>query len=189
MIPGYPTVVWRRLDRPGREAASVRKIWSGWRLFGVVELEHDGMTARISHVTTCSRAWQTQECELTGFIGDAPVAIQVQRDFAGCWTLDGLPVHEVAGCDDIDLAFSPITNLLPIRRLALCIGSTAQVRAAWLRFPELTLEVLEQQYTRLDSNRYLYESADGEFRRELTVDDSGLVLNYPGLWIAEGTQD
>jgi hypothetical protein len=184
-MPDCPTVVWRRLDRPGREAATVRKTRSGWQLFGVVELEYDGMTVCLSHVTTCSRSWQTRECEIAGFIGDKAVMLHIQRDFAGRWSLGGRPAPDVAGCDDIDLAFSPITNLLPIRRLALPVGAAAQVRAAWLRFPELGLEPLEQTYTRLSRNRYQYESGGGEFRRVLTVDDSGVVLHYPGLWIAD----
>ena len=88
-------------------------------------------------------------------------------------------------CDDVDLAFSPATNLLPIRRLALAVGATATVRAAWVRVPELTVEVLEQVYTRLGPERYRYESADGAFQRELVVDATGFVLEYPGLWHAE----
>lgn len=58
------------------------------------------------------------------------------------------------------------------------------MRAAWISFPELTTEVLKQVYTRLTPNQYLYESAKGTFRRELTVDESGFVLDYPGLWMA-----
>jgi uncharacterized protein len=89
------------------------------------------------------------------------------------------------GCDDIDLGFSPATNLLPIRRLELAVGAKAAVRAAWIRFPELTIEVLDQVYTRLAEDRYLYESAGGSFRRELIVDDIGFVIDYPDVWTAQ----
>lgn len=58
------------------------------------------------------------------------------------------------------------------------------MRAAWVRFPELSIEPLEQRYTRLAPHRYLYESAGGTFRRELTVDDNGFAVDYSGLWIA-----
>ena len=89
----------------------------------------------------------------------------------------------------VDLGFSPSTNLLPIRRLRLAVGATAPIRAAWVRFPELTTEVLEQTYTRLATDRYLCQSVAGRFRRELTVDTTGLVLDCPGLWIAEARAD
>ncbi|HET9775842.1 MAG TPA: putative glycolipid-binding domain-containing protein, partial [Gemmatimonadaceae bacterium] len=91
----------------------------------------------------------------------------------------------LAGCEDIDLGFSPATNLLPIRRLALKVGDTAKVRAAWLRYPEITLEVLEQTYTRTAEDVYRYESGGGKFRRDLKVDERGMVLEYPDLWYAE----
>ena len=91
------------------------------------------------------------------------------------------------GCVDLDLAFSPATNLLTIRRLGLAVGDEAPVRAAWLRFPELRLEPLAQRYRRLAAERYGYEAvADGAaFGAELRVAPSGFVLEYPGLWTRE----
>ena len=104
--------------------------------------------------------------------------------------MDGWSGHSVCAhrLPDIDLGFSPATNLLPIRRLELTVGASATVRAAWVRFPEMMLEVLDQVYTRLGPDRYLYESAGGEFRRELTVNRRGFVIDYPGFWRAEGAE-
>ena len=65
------------------------------------------------------------------------------------------------GCDDVDFSFTPATNLLPIRRLRLAEGARTGVRAAWLAFPALELEPLEQVYAHLDGGRYRYESEGG----------------------------
>jgi uncharacterized glyoxalase superfamily protein PhnB len=81
------------------------------------------------------------------------------RSSDNAWTVNDTPRLALDGCIDVDLGFSPSTNLLPIRRLRLAVGQRAAVRAAWVRFPELTLEVLEQTYTRLSESTYLYESA------------------------------
>ncbi|HEV8365523.1 MAG TPA: putative glycolipid-binding domain-containing protein, partial [Gemmatimonadaceae bacterium] len=85
-------------------------------------------------------------------------------------------------------AFTPATNTLPIRRLALTVGESTDVSAAWLRFPAMTLERLEQRYTRIGDSTYRYESAGGQFMRELTVTPDGLVHEYQGLWRAESEQ-
>ena len=53
--------------------------------------------------------------------------------------------------------------------------------AAWLKFPDVTLEILSQRYTRLEADRYLYQSGSS-FSAELVVDDLGLVAFYPGGW-------
>ena len=86
---------------------------------------------------------------------------------------------------DLDLNFSPSTNLLPIRRLGLVVGQEAAVQAAWLRFPSFTLEPLAQRYRRLDATTYRYESAGGEFVTELRVNAAGFVTRYPAYWDAE----
>jgi Uncharacterized protein conserved in bacteria len=113
------------------------------------------------------------------------VALEIARSPTGAWTVGGQRVTSLDGCDDVDLSFSPATNLLPLRRLSLAVGESAAARAAWVQFPDLTTEVLEQVYTRLSPERYLYESADGSFRRVLTVDAVGFVSDYPDLWHAE----
>ena len=53
----------------------------------------------------------------------------------GHWWQNEVEQPQVAGCIDIDLNFSPSTNLLPIRRCNLAVGEAVAVNAAWLRFP------------------------------------------------------
>ncbi len=105
-------------------------------------------------------------------MGDDLIEIEIAVDSAGLWRLNGRDCPEVAGCIDLDLNFSPSTNLLPIRRLDLAIGQGAPVRAAWLRFPSFPLEPLDQLYRRVDDSHYRYESAGGEFTADLEVDAS-----------------
>jgi hypothetical protein len=88
---------------------------------------------------------------------------------------------------DVDLGLSPITNMLPIRRLKLAVGGAAKVRAAWLRFPELEFEVLEQRYVRTSDCTYAYESDGGQFRAELEVDRMGIVVRYDRYWLGSVT--
>ena len=142
---------------------------------------------RLEYEIACDSRWLTRRCSIHGYVGATTVALDVARDETGEWTVGSVHATNLTGCDDIDLGFTPATNLLPIRRLGLAVGAAAVVRAAWVRFPELTVEVLEQAYTRLTGDHYLYESAAGTFRRELLVDKVGFVLDYPDLWRAETT--
>lgn len=179
------TVIWRRLDLPGHDTAALWRSVDGWRLWGVAVLSESGRPCRVEYEIACDANWMTRRCALHGYVGAVAVALQVERTAAGAWIVDGTRATHLDGCDDIDLGFTPATNLLPIRRLALKVGDSAPVRAAWVRFPELSTEVLDQVYTRLTPERYLYTSAGGTFRRELAVDETGFVLDYPELWQAE----
>lgn len=194
----HATILWQRLDLPGHDIASLRHdaapavhsadgvaSVAGWHLSGVAVLAHASRPSRMEYDIVCDSSWVTRSCTLRGYIGATPVALDITRNSRAEWTVGGAPAHMLNGCDDIDLGFTPATNLLPIRRLDLPIGAKAPVRAAWVKFPDLTLEVLEQTYTRLAHDRYLYESAGGAFRRELLVDDVGFVVEYPDFWRAE----
>jgi len=141
--------------------------------------------ARLDYALVGDARWHTASGRVVGWVGRDTVDIELTVDAAGQWRLNGTVCPAVAGCIDLDLNFSPSTNLLPIRRLELAVGQEAPVRAAWLRFPGLTLEPLEQRYRRLDVQTYRYESAGGRFVADLQVDSAGFVIDYPGAWTVE----
>jgi hypothetical protein len=174
------TVLWRRPDPPGHESCRLSFADSSWRLEGAAVFAHEGRACRLDYLVTCNSAWQTSEARVAGWVGDRVVDARICADSRRRWRLGGVEIPSVEGCVDVDLNFSPSTNVLPIRRLALEIGSHARVRAAWLRFPGFTLEPLDQVYRRLDRSTYRYESATG-FTADLLVDDAGLVIRYPGF--------
>jgi hypothetical protein len=180
-------ILWHRLDKPGHDAATIERIADGWRVSGVAVVAESALPCRVDYDVACDSRWVTRSCSLRGYVGAKPVALDVLRSGSDTWTVDGVDAPDLQECTDIDLGFTPATNVLPIRRLNLRIGQRALVRAAWIRFPEFTAEVLDQVYTRQAADRYLYESDNGGFRRELGVDQFGCVVDYPGLWRAEAT--
>ncbi len=122
--------------------------------------------------------------KVNGWVANRMVETEIAVNPDHRWLLNGIEQPQVAGCIDVDLNFSPSTNLLPIRRLQLRAGEDARVNAAWLRFPSFELERLSQVYRRLDESTYKYESSTG-FVAELQVNEAGFVTNYAGLWELE----
>lgn len=179
------TIIWRRLDRPGHESARLFLIDSRWQLEGTAVFLHNRLPCRLDYLLECDSQWQTLSGKISGWVGDDVISVGISVDSSRQWNLNGKECVEVAGCIDVDLNFSPSTNLLPIRRLNLAVGQAARVRAAWLRFPSFKLEPLEQTYCRVETSRYRYESAGGNFVSELEVNEVGLVTHYPNFWLAE----
>jgi uncharacterized protein len=179
------TIMWKRLDRAGHEVAELAAVEGGWRLTGVVIVEDDGRPCRLEYAIECDAEWRTRRARVFGQLGGAPVSLDLAHGPRRGWQVNGVSIAELRHCVDVDLEFSPSTNLLPIRRLRLAVGAHGLARAAWVRFPSLVVEPLEQTYTRLAVDRYRYETTDGEFEREITVNDEGLVLEYPGQWRTE----
>ena len=180
------SILWRGVNQPGHEACRLYQIDTEWHLEGTaVFLSDDRRPCRLTYLIRCDSSWSTLTGAVSGWLGDDEVNIELSVDKVQEWQLNGLEKSAVRGCIDLDLNFSPSTNLLPIRRLGLAIGQQAEVKAAWLRFPSFELEPLSQIYSRLDETTYRYSSNGGQFVREITVNDVGFVTDYPGLWKAE----
>ena len=179
------TILWRRLDTSGHESARVYADDDGWYLDGSAIFLHEGVPCRLEYLIECDLEWQTTFASIDGWLGDEVIAYEIEVDEDRTWFVNGEEAPGVEGCADIDLNFSPITNLLPLRRLDLKNGEAKSVRAAWLRFPSFELEPLEQTYTRVDESTVEYASRNGEFFRSLKVNEAGLVIEYPDFWTAE----
>ena len=175
------SILWRRLDRPGHETARLSGRGGGWSLSGTAVFAHDGQPCRLDYSILCDSDWRTSEAGIEGWVGRETIRIEIAAGSSGAWRVNGSNRPEVEGALDLDLNFSPSTNLLPIRRLGLAVGEEANVRAAWLRFPSFALEPLEQSYRRVTESRYRYESAGGRFVAELEVNAAGFVTLYPGF--------
>ena len=183
-LPG--PVMWQRLDLPGHDAAGITRMEGGALVTGMaVFLE--GAPTGLEYTVRCDAAWRTLSGRVRGRRGGEPVDLRFERDAEGEWTLDGVRCAEVAGCEDLDLSFTPATNILPLRRLALEVGQSAEVRSAWLEWPEVRLSLLVQRYERRTPTEYDYASdlpGGDQFRGVLRVQPGGWVLDYAELWRA-----
>jgi hypothetical protein len=179
------SILWRRLDQPGHDSARLRDDGAGPVIEGTAVFLESTRPCRLGYRIVCDAAWRTVSARVEGWLGTRAVDLAIDADPDRGWTLNGQPQPAVDGCFDLDLSFTPATNLLPIRRLRLPVGASSPVRAAWLRFPEMTLEPLDQIYARLSESRYRYESGGATFVRTLETNAAGLVTDYPGLWQAE----
>jgi len=188
------TVLWQRIYSPGSEWCAVEQESDGWRLHGIVLTEVASAPVLVHYAVALATDWSTRVVEIAMRSGAAsePRTLKLTVAPDQRWQIErepglepAMPADDVAalhGLVDVDLGFSPVTNTLPIRRLDPAIGEAIAVTAAWVRFPELTVEPLSQRYIRLAERRYLYESAGGAFVAEIEVDDLGLVTTYEGGW-------
>jgi len=148
---------------------------------GVVISDDDGKFAARYRVV-CDPGWRVRlaEVELIG----VERRLRLSSDGQGHWLdAQAKPLHDLDGAADIDLSISPFTNTLPIRRLDLAPGQSADIAAAYIRVPELTVTKDPQRYSCIENRaRYRYESLDSDFVREIETDRDGLVVIYPGLY-------
>src|SRR5687767_11717435 len=107
----WPPVLWRRRDVPGYESCCISRRDSGWQLDGAAVLAHENSACRLDYLIDCDRQWITKSAVVSGWVGTRVIDITVTRDALGEWRMNGTACPTIAGCVDIDLNFSPSTNL------------------------------------------------------------------------------
>jgi hypothetical protein len=180
-------VSWRRSDEVRTDehcTISIRD--AGLSLVGTVLGADGGLPVRIEYRVLADGTGATTAVHVRDYRGFGQRQITLTRDVKGNWTVDGVAAPTLKGCVDVDLGCSPSTNTLPIRRLRLGIGGSQTIQAAWMRFPELTVEKTAQTYSRPDESTYRYVS--GTFEADLVADEDGVVANY-GPWERTGVAD
>jgi hypothetical protein len=176
------TGLWRWLQGTGLERFEFLRTPDEWIFRGtILTLAHD-VAAEARYEITCDRLFRTRAANISVRDAAGERSLQIVSE-DGRWFENGAENQTVRGALDIDLGWSPSTNTLPIKRLGLEIGqASGEFIAAWVRFPEQTLQPLPQEYLRLGDRKYRYSSRGGAFVAELLVDEHDLVLDYEGFW-------
>src|SRR6185503_4239881 len=173
-------LLWRRVDEPGHETARLVYHEPFWQLGGMAVFASEGKACRLEYSIACDAAWRTLHVAVAGWVGPRRIRFRLVANPQRAWQLDGRPCPEVAGCLDVDLSFSPATNLLPIRRLALQPGQSAPVRAAWLSFPGFGIEPLDQVYRHVSVKSDHHNEAPGTAATDLEVNAAVFAFRYTG---------
>jgi hypothetical protein len=92
----------------------------------------------------------------------------------------------VDGALDCDLAWSPLTNTMPVLRHGLLEGGgPLDFLMAWVSVPDLHVYPSRQRYRfvrkSMTQSIIRYESASRDFVTELKFDPCGLCVEYPGI--------
>lgn len=166
-------IEWTGLASETVERCQVDERADGVRVTSTVE----GEQGTCSYELHADADWQFED--LTVWMAGRRIDV-VRQD--GTWVVDGRARGDLAEAYEIDLSVSPLSNTLPIRRLRLEVGQSADITTAYITVPALEVGTDPQRYTRLSEHEYLYESRDSDFRRTILVDGAGLVIDYPGLF-------
>lgn len=174
--------LWRWLKSAGLERFEFLRAGDECILRGTILTLAGDAAAEVKYEIACDSLFRTRRANvsLRESADERTLQIEVQN---GRWFENGRENQTVNGAIDIDLGWSPSTNTLPIRRLGLEIDqASGEFTAAWVRFPDLSLQPLPQEYLRLADRRYRYSSRGGAFVANLLVDEHGLVVDYEGFW-------
>ena len=185
------TAAWRHWGaRSGFEVVYFDARSDGCRIEGWTTAMENGATWAVEYAIDVDAAWAARRAAIRGRSAAGLRAALLEADGNGHWLVDGKPAHGLDGCLDVDLEASAMTNALPVRRLGLPVSAGMAAPAVYVRAVGLAVERLEQTYARVPDDaagqRYDYAAPAFDFEARLVYDESGLVLDYPGIAVRAG---
>jgi uncharacterized protein len=180
------SALWRRLDTPGHEVCRLEQSGTGWRLEGTAVFRHEAGPASIVYSVDCNAGWESLSAEIHGMLGQRRIDYSVARR-GRVWTVNGVPRPGLEHLVDLDLGFTPATNLLALRRVSIDQREAVQLPAAWFDVDAGTLTELPQTYERRGELAFWYEAPSVGYSGLLELAPNGFIRSYPGLWEAEPT--
>jgi hypothetical protein len=170
-------VVWRGVEEWRAEAATVELAPGGLSASGT-QISDDPRPYRVDYRLECGTGFVTRRLDVE--TPDRQLALE--RSDEGRWTVNGGPLDGLADALDCDLAFSPLTNAMPVLRHRLHREpGEHEFTMAWVDVPDLTVHASPQRYTHARPGVVRFESLDSDFTADLELDDDGLVVFYPQL--------
>lgn len=181
-----PYAAWRHVEaREGFEVVFLASGGGGVRVEGHATAVEEGEPFAVRYTIELDHRWLTRSARIAGRSVRGERTVALTSDGDGQWRVDGAPAAHLAGCLDVDLEASSLTNAFPVHRLNLDPGAAADAPAAYVRALDLRVDRLEQRYARIDggtgAERYDYSAPAFAFHCELAYDEAGLVLDYPGI--------
>lgn len=177
-------IAWQRVDESaGHAVARVAAIDGGRRYQGSEVLATPDAVS-CTFTIDATRQSRPVRAIVRAFSASGSRVVELAHD-GWRWTVDGVHRPHLDGVTDVDVAATPLTNTIPIRRLGhLAVGEEAVMDVAWVDVPSLIVRRVQQVYTRLEPidglDAWRYADRDhGAFT--LTVDGEGLVVDYEGF--------
>ena len=181
-------LAWAGVDGLRLEATRVVLGERGMRATGsmVSAAREDVETYSASYSLTTDELGVVQRLTVRTTRAQGEQHVAITRSEEGIWLVDhgqGAARSNFGGALDVDLAFSPLFNALPVRRLGIHRGAPKdELSVVFVALPSLEVCRVAQTYRPVSVGEPAVVSISSDsFEAELTVDADGLVLEYPGL--------
>jgi hypothetical protein len=109
-------VIWASDQNLGLEHVALSKHADGYIVVSRFLGAQADEPVCVDYQLDLSRTWHVRHLEATWSTPIATARLQLERSVDGEWLSNGTPRPELADCIDVDLAWTPLTNTLPIQR-------------------------------------------------------------------------
>ena len=175
-------ILWTGREYYSLENCLIDITEAGVDVNSVIVGRYDGKLYRVDYHLKTNPDWETEYLQIHSRHSNREQLLQFRSDGNGHWKIDDEKAPELEGCMYVDIAISPFTNSLPINHLKMPEKATREVRVIYFDLLNHEITPMQQLYKRISESQYHYENIPNDFEADITVDENGLVVDYPVLF-------
>lgn len=176
-------ILWTGREYYSLENCLVNTTDFGTVINSIIIGKYEGKIYQVEYQIRTNQNWETVFFEVKSQHSNQKNYLSFEGDGRGNWLTNGKQSDQFKGYIDIDIPLTPFTNTLPINRLKLAVGEEQEIKVIYIDLLEHQIKLVRQKYIRLSNSEYHYENVPNDFEAKITVDEEGLVVDYPSLFI------
>ncbi|MCO6148536.1 putative glycolipid-binding domain-containing protein [Flavobacterium sp. NRK1] len=177
------SILWDGINNDTDEHCAVNYLANCIVVRSEIEGWAHGVPVYADYTCKLDLSWNVQEFDINFHLRDTQHSYGFLCDANGKWTdALGKVYPEFEGCRYIDISLSPFTNSLPVNGLNLSDNESAELDLVYIDIINNQIRKERQHYTKLNKSTYRFESNQGAFKADISVDEDGFVTHYPGLF-------
>lgn len=177
------TILWTGREYHSMENCHIEVTDAGVAVTSAIVGYYQDIIYKVDYSIKTNKNWETLAFHIRSKYNGHEQVISFDGDGRGNWKCDGKNQDRFKGCIDVDIPLTPFTNSLPINRMQLKANDSKQIDVIYLDLLGREIKRVKQRYMRLSPSEYHYENVPNDFEAVIMVDESGLVLDYPELFV------
>jgi uncharacterized protein len=176
-------ILWTGREYDSLENCLVNTGPAGSSITSTIIGHYEGIIYKVEYQLKTNANWETVFLEINSRHNNHIQTIRLEGDGKGNWLSHGKDAPAFNGCMDVDIPLTPFTNTLPIRRLTLRENQSQEIKVVYCDLLAQEIKPVRQQYTCLSPTKYHYQNIPNDFEAVIEVDEAGLVVDYPSLFV------
>ncbi|HXS35907.1 MAG TPA: putative glycolipid-binding domain-containing protein [Flavipsychrobacter sp.] len=174
-------IIWKGRYYQSMEYCNLVQAESGNEIQSTIIGYHEQQIFKVEYHIHTNKEWEVYLVSIHMQLDSKSETIALENK-DGIWYLNSKPEPSFKSIVYIDISLTPFTNTLPVNGMAFENDKQQIIDVIYFDLLEKKTKPSKQIYTRLSTNKYLFQTYDGSFKAEIEVDEQGLVTDYPQLF-------
>lgn len=175
-------ILWKGKAYNSLESCFLTTTKDGTEISSVIIGCYNEIIYEVEYFIKTNKNWETVFFEIKSNLNGVTQSFTFKKEDNSDTLVIDKKMAPFDGYSDVDISLTPLTNTLPINRLLIKQKEMQKIDVLYIDILNHQIRPVQQNYTRLSKYKYKFEHVPNDFQALITVDEYGLVVDYPELF-------